>query len=177
VVQVFATRQAQIVFEGDFVTNVTDRFAPGSAAPEFFPYPPDVADTPPPLVVGGDVAALLNDTEGGRELIAWLDQPDSMQPWIDRGGYLSPNLLVQPDRYRTTSAQQIAARFQQAREFRFDLSDQVVGRLGGGPGRGLWRILQEFFRAASMSPSGAARASAVRKTQAELVAASRAVDS
>jgi hypothetical protein len=171
VVQVFATRRAELVFEGDFVASVASRFA-GPTAPRTFRFPP--VSGPPPLVVGGDVAALLNDTDAGRELIAWLDRGESMDPWITRGGFLSPNTTVPVERYPTELARASARQLATAEAVRFDLSDQVGGRLGGGQGRGMWRILQDFFRAvAGRRDVPGAVADAVEQAQAQLVEAGR----
>jgi ABC-type glycerol-3-phosphate transport system substrate-binding protein len=169
VVQVFATGRADLVFEGDFVARVIARFG-GGHEPGTFPFP--AVDGPPPLVVGGDMAALLKDSPGGRELISWLDRPESMYPWIARGGFLSPNMRVPLDRYPTRLARDVAQQLASAPEVRFDLSDQVGGGLGGGQGRGMWRILQEFFGAVTAPGNGA---DAVRRAQRQLDAAARQV--
>jgi hypothetical protein len=177
VVRVFGDRSASLVFEGDFVTVVADRFNPRpAAAPDFFAFPQKERRATPeaqvrrPLVVGGDVAALLNDTPPGKALIRWLDDPAWMMPLVQRGGFLSPKSTVTDQSYPPGVARRIARQFLDAEAVYFDLSDQFVGRLGGGPGRGMWRILQEFFRAVTWSASS--RASAVRDTRHELMAAS-----
>lgn len=172
VVQVFATHRADLVFEADFVSSVIDSFAGASTPRLTFPFPPVVNPAGPPLVVGGDVAALLTDRPEARQLIEWLDRPDSMDPWIDRGGgFLSPNLKVEPRRYRTALATQLAGELQQKQnELRFDLSDQVTGRLGGGQGRGMGRILQDFFGAVA---TGRSPDAAVRRAQDQLIEASQ----
>ncbi|HET8680538.1 MAG TPA: extracellular solute-binding protein [Micromonosporaceae bacterium] len=168
VVQVFATpRRADLVFEGDFVSSVVGRFAEGSV--DTFRFPPVTGDTPP-LVVGGDVAARFTESEGAKELVNWLALPDSMVPWITRGGFLSPNRMVPNAWYSDLLTRHLADELQLAKEVRFDLSDQLTGRLGGGQGRGMWRILQDFFGAVA---TGQDRDAAVRRAKNQLVAASR----
>ena len=171
VVEVFANRSAGIVFEGDFVAAVIDRFQAAGRVPEppeLFRFPP-ITTAKPPLVVGGDVATLLSDSRGGMELIQWLADGRSVRPWLPRGGFLSPNTAIQLTDYRTPLGKELATQLRSASEVHFDLSDQVGGRLAGGQGRGMLRILPEFF--ADASRPGADRDRAVRRAQDQLALA------
>ncbi|HET8659435.1 MAG TPA: ABC transporter substrate-binding protein [Micromonosporaceae bacterium] len=168
VAQVFATCRADLVFEGDFVGSVVSRFTRKPAKTFFFP--PLSTDQPLPPVVGGDVAARFTDSRKAEELIRWLAEAGSMRPWISQGGFLSPNKQVPLDWYPNELTRKLAVQLYDANEVRFDLSDQLTGRLGGGQGRGMWRILQDFFGAVA---AGQNQNAAVRLAQKQLDAASR----
>src|SRR5262249_2751025 len=99
-----------------------------------------------PLLVGGDAAVILKGSRYGRDLVAWLTEPDSFTPWIRAGGYLSPNLRIPKEAYRGGLTSQLADELQKPDGIlRFDLSDQLRGSLGGPGGLGIWKILQDFF--------------------------------
>jgi len=152
VLQVFGTKTALTVFEGDFVTSVIGRFAePGDPQPEFFPFPaPAAVEGEQPLVVGGDAAVLLNDSQGAADLLAWLTEPDSFAPWMAAGGFLIPNQKAHDaHRYHDPLQRRLAQQLLDATEPRFDLSDLLSGTLGGADGQGSWRFLQDFFLAAT----------------------------
>jgi ABC-type glycerol-3-phosphate transport system substrate-binding protein len=167
VIDVFANRRAGMVFEGDFVASLVERLRQAGRLREparLFPFPP--LNGPPPLVVGGDVAALLTRSRGGKKLIEWLAQPSSLSDWIRLGGFLSPNRTVPADWYPTEQTQHLAEQLHNATSVHFDLSDQLGGRFAGGESRGMFQILPEFL--AAVSARGADRAAAVERTQAQL---------
>lgn len=157
VVQVVAEHRAAMVFEGDFVGIVADRFRPAGQPPlATFRFPRLGPAQPYPLLVGGDAAVVLRRGAGrvadrnaaaGQNLVDWLTGPvRPFTPWIRAGGYLSPNLLVSPTAYGGGLASQLATDLQTATSsLRFDLSDQLRGSLGGPDGQGMWKILQDFF--------------------------------
>jgi len=146
VIQVFATQTADLIFEGDFVASVASAFHREGAEDglRFLPFPRgDVAS--PPLVVGGDVAVLLRDSEPGQQLMSWLARPESFRPWLRRPGFLSP-YPVNSDWYESPISRTLAQQLHSGeRRLHFDLSDRLRGPLTGGDGAGLWRILQDFF--------------------------------
>jgi ABC-type glycerol-3-phosphate transport system substrate-binding protein len=157
VVQVVAEHRAAMVFEGDFVGIVADRFRPAGQPPlATFRFPRLGPAQPYPLLVGGDAAVVLRrgtgraadrNTAAGQDLVDWLTGPERpFTPWIRAGGYLSPNLLVPPAAYGAGLPGRLAADLQTATSsLRFDLSDQLRGSLGGPDGQGIWKILQDFF--------------------------------
>lgn len=166
VFDVFASDRAGMLFEGDLVAAVVDRLRREGRlreSPLVFRFP--AAEGPPPLVVGGDVAALMTESPGSRALIQWLARPGSMDSWIRRGGFLSPNMHTPPDRYPTTLARMLAAEIR-TEEVHFDLSNQLAGRLGSSQARGLAQILTEFFVAVSMP--GGDRPALIERVQGQL---------
>ena len=153
VIQVFATGTALAVFEGDFVAAVIDRFAAeGQPAPGFFRFPsPTGRSRDRPLVVGGDAAVLLRDSDGARELLHWLTDADTFAPWLRAGGFLAPNVLAHEAEHYHDDVQRLLAQelLTAGDNLRFDLSDLLAVPLGGGEGQGIRRLLQDFFVAAT----------------------------
>jgi ABC-type glycerol-3-phosphate transport system substrate-binding protein len=145
VIQVAAEGRAAMVVEGDFVAGVADNFRRAGAAPLTAVRFPRVNGVQP-LLVAGDAAVVFAGSHAGHDLVEWLTGPDTFQPWIDSGGYLSPNLRIPADAYGDGLAAGLADQLQTATgALRFDLSDQLRGSLGGPDGLGIWKILQDFF--------------------------------
>jgi ABC-type glycerol-3-phosphate transport system substrate-binding protein len=138
-------RRASMVLEGDFVAAVADKFArPGSPVLASARFPR--VDGVQPLLVAGDAAVVFEGSASGRDLVDWLTGSAPFQPWIDSGGYLSPNLQIPDDAYGSSPAAGFARELRNATgTLRFDLSDQLRGSLGGPDGLGVWKILQDFF--------------------------------
>jgi ABC-type glycerol-3-phosphate transport system substrate-binding protein len=138
-------RRAAMVLEGDFVAGIADQFRPAGSPPLTAVRFPSVSGVQP-LLVSGDVAIVFDGSAAGHELVDWLTGPESFQPWITSGGYLSPNLSIPAGAYGTGLAARLAAELRAATvTLRFDLSDQLRGSLGGPDGLGIWKILQDFF--------------------------------
>jgi len=173
VFEVFAECRSTMVFEGDFVGAVITRLDTAGRLCEqadVFRFPA-IAGAPP-LVVGGDVAARLSESQGSAELLQWLSKPESLSGWVAQAGFLSPNLTVPLSTYLGRD-RLLAQQFHDAEAPLFDLSDQLGGRLSAGQGRGLPRILTEFFR--EVTEPGARRASAISTAHARLREAARGV--
>jgi hypothetical protein len=144
VIQVAQGRAAMVV-EGDFVAAVADKFRPAGAAPLAATRFPSISGVQP-LLVAGDAAVVFRGSAAGHDLVEWLTGSTPFQPWIDGGGYLSPNTLIEVDAYPAGLTRQLATELQTAAgTLRFDLSDQLRGSLGGPDGLGIWKILQDFL--------------------------------
>jgi alpha-glucoside transport system substrate-binding protein len=166
VVDVCNRGRAAMVVQGDFAYPVIGRYAgPPPVRMSWFPFP-----APPggrrPVVAGGDIAVLLRQSRAGEDLITWLASAEAAEIWAEEGGFISVHRGVNRDVYPPAYTQALLDEVRDGMDGRvaFDLSDQLTGRLGGGDGRGLWRVLQDFL--AEVAAGG----SAVRP------AAERAVD-
>ncbi|MFE4664214.1 ABC transporter substrate-binding protein [Streptomyces sp. NPDC056716] len=137
--------KAGMVFEGDFVqVNIAETDAQVGTDAKVFPFPA-VGDTAP-VVSGGDAAVILEDSEAAQALATFLASPDAATVQAKLGGYLSPNKNVDSSAYpndvqRKTAEALVAA----GDDFRFDMSDQAPQAFGGTPGKGEWKILQDFL--------------------------------
>ncbi|MEJ3745912.1 extracellular solute-binding protein [Actinomycetes bacterium KLBMP 9797] len=156
VIQVVGSRRARMLFEGDFVSAVAQRFQ-GDEAPRTFRFPAFAGRRP--LVVGGDAAVVLRESAGGHDLVRWLAGPDAFRPWLARGGFLSPNRHIPYDHYPAGLARELAGTIREPEgKLHYDLSDQLAGSLTGFDGLGTWKILQDFFAAVTAPKPDVARA-------------------
>ncbi|WP_432133328.1 MULTISPECIES: ABC transporter substrate-binding protein [unclassified Streptomyces] len=153
--------KSAMVYEGDFVqVNIAQTKAKVGEQAKVFPFPS--VGGAAPVVSGGDAAVILKDSEGAQALATWLASPDAAQIQAKLGGYLSPNKNVDASVYPNDVQRRIAeALVASGDDFRFDMSDQTPQAFGGTPGKGEWKILQDFLK----NPSD------VAGTQAKLEAA------
>ncbi len=140
--------KAGMVFEGDFVAvNVTaDTDAEIGTDAKLFPFPA-VGGGDAPVVTGGDAAVVLKDTKGAQALLTFLASPDAARIWAQEGGFLSPNKNLASSAYPNDVVREIADALIDAGDgFRFDMSDQAPQAFGGTPGKGEWKVLQDFLK-------------------------------
>ncbi|MET9814242.1 ABC transporter substrate-binding protein [Streptomyces sp. NPDC006355] len=137
--------KAAMVAAGDFAqVNIPQNMKVGTDA-KVFPFPA-VGDSGP-VVSAGDAAVILEDSKGAQALATWLASPDAAQIQAKLGGYLSPNKNVPNSAYPNAVQQRIAKSLIDAGDdFRFDMSDQAPQAFGGTPGKGEWKILQDFLK-------------------------------
>ena len=62
------------------------------------------------------------------------------------GGFTSPNNGVDASNYPDDTSRQIADALVNAKNFRFDMSDQAPSAFGGTSGSGEWKILLDFYQ-------------------------------
>jgi alpha-glucoside transport system substrate-binding protein len=138
--------KAGMVFEGDFVqVNIGETEAKVGTDAKVFPFPA-VGDTPP-VVSGGDAAVILEDSKAAQALATFLASPDAAGIQAKLGGYLSPNKAVDSSAYPNEVQRKMAEALVEAGDdFRFDMSDQAPQAFGGTPGKGEWKILQDFLK-------------------------------
>ncbi|MEV1003668.1 hypothetical protein [Nonomuraea sp. NPDC050202] len=161
ILDVFSYRTADVVAAPDFALPVIELYG-GRDVARHFPFPQH-GNGPSPLVVGGDVAvAMRGGGQDAVDFVNWLTRPrasgerDALTDWVDEGGFLTP--------YRAPSHPLLRAPAQalsRAENRHYDLSDRLIGRLEGGDGRGLWRVLTELFTdvtAGTVAPATAAAA-------------------
>lgn len=135
-----------MVFEGDFVSiNIAQTEAKIGTDAKVFPFPAVGADSP--VVTGGDAAVALKDSKGAQALLTWLASADAAKIWAEAGGFISPNKSLDtaayPNDVQRTMAEALVAA---GDDVRFDMSDQAPQSFGGTPGKGEWKILQDFLK-------------------------------
>ena len=153
---------AAMVFEGDFVASEVAK-TPSEVGKQAksFRFPPIGPSTTNPSATaqlvgggpastagdatGGDVAVLMRDDPEARKLLRFLATPEAAEPWMQAGGFLSPNRSANLDLYPDDGTRGVATGLVEARSLSFDLSDQLPVAFGGTPGQGMWRILQDFL--------------------------------
>ena len=150
ITQVWASDSPQgaMLMEGDFVggiiTGETDAELGTDA--DFFDFP-SIDGSEPAVVGGGDIAGLLDDTEGGRALIAFLATPEAAEIWAAEGGFISPMTTVELSAYGDDISRRAAEALQAAGDsVRYDLSDLQPTEFGATTGQGMWGIMIDFLR-------------------------------
>ncbi|HEY9441386.1 MAG TPA: carbohydrate ABC transporter substrate-binding protein [Streptomyces sp.] len=138
--------KAAMVYEGDFVAiNIAQTKAKIGTDAKVFPFPAVGAESP--VVTGGDAAVALKDTKGAQALLTWLASTDAAQIWARAGGFVSPNKALDFSAYPNDVQRKIAqALIAAGNNVRFDMSDQAPQSFGGTPGKGEWKILQDFLK-------------------------------
>ncbi|MFJ8074623.1 ABC transporter substrate-binding protein [Streptomyces sp. NPDC096176] len=138
--------KAAMVFEGDFVTvNIGQTDAKIGTDAKVFPFP--AVGAKPPVVTGGDAAVALKDSKGAQALLTFLASPDAAAIQAAAGGFISPNKSLDVAAYPNDVQREIAkALIASGDDFRFDMSDQMPQSFGGTPGKGEWKILQDFLK-------------------------------
>lgn len=141
-----ATPEAAMVFEGDFVgVNIGETEAKLGTDAKVFPFP--AVGPEAPVVTGGDAAVALRNSEGAQALLAFLASPDAARIQAAAGGFVSPNKALELSAYPNQVQRGIAkALIDAGDDVRFDMSDQMPQAFGGTPGRGFWKILQDFLK-------------------------------
>jgi hypothetical protein len=137
-----------IIFEGDFVGGVIsgETDAQVGTDADFFDFP-SIDGSEPVVLGGGDLAVLLDDTEGGRALIEYLATPEAAEVWAAEGGFISPNTAVDPSVYPDEQSQRAAEALVEAGDsVRYDMSDLQPTEFGATSGQGMWGILIDFLR-------------------------------
>ena len=140
--------QGAIVFEGDFVGGVIEGETDSKVGTDadFFDFP-SIDGSPPAVMGGGDIAVLLDDTEGGQALIRYLASPEAGEIWAGIGGFISPNKNVSLDAYGDDVARRAAEAFQEAGDsVVYDMSDLQPTEFGATTGQGIWGIFTDFLQ-------------------------------
>jgi alpha-glucoside transport system substrate-binding protein len=148
VTQMFADPpEGAMLFEGNFVGGVINGETKSKVGPDadFFDFP-SIDGSAPAVMGGGDLAALLKDSEGGREMIKFLATPEAAEVWAGLGGYISPNKNVDVSAYTDPIDQRAAQALIDAGDsVRYDLSDLQPTEFGATTGQGIWGILTDFM--------------------------------
>jgi alpha-glucoside transport system substrate-binding protein len=85
-----------------------------------------------PVLAGGDLALLLNDTPAARQTMEFLAQEDFGEEWAQAGGWLSPHVGFDQENYPTEVEKALGAIGAEADILRFDASDLMPGAVGTG---------------------------------------------
>ncbi|NDJ53807.1 MAG: carbohydrate ABC transporter substrate-binding protein [Chloroflexi bacterium] len=96
-----------------------------------FYFPPIDPALGRPALVAGDLYAMFNDRPEVRQLMTYLSTAESMRPWVESGGALSPHRGASLDWY-SGADRAYAAILSQATVTRFDGSDLMPGEVGAG---------------------------------------------
>ena len=99
---------------------------------DIFPLPPINEEFGLPILVGGDVVAMFNDTPAARKLMQYLASIKPHEVSAQLGGYISPHRGVSLEVYPDPVSRQQAEILLNADLIRFDASDIMPGTVGTG---------------------------------------------
>lgn len=93
------------------------------------------------LVVVGSLAVGTNERTETSQFLHYLAQPQSVEPWVQAGGFISPNLALPSADYPTSVSRTEAELLINAPALRGDLSDQLPPNLNTYLGEQLREML------------------------------------
>ena len=151
-------------YEGDFLGGIiaSDAGAKVGTDINFFDFP-SINNSPSAVVGGGDAAVLFTNNPAAKELIKYLASPQAPIPWIEAGGFSSPNKAVNSADYPDDVTRRSATALANASVFRFDMSDLAPAAFGGTTGQGEFKAFQDFFK----SPSNISGVTSYLESQAK----------
>lgn len=94
--------------------------------------PPAEAGGENPVLGGGDMVTLLNDTESARKVVNYLAETDAGNEAAPNSSFLSPHKDFDVSLYPTELTKQVADIAYTSDAFLFDGSDQMPGVVGAG---------------------------------------------
>lgn len=117
----------------DFWPEENDQplYKPGVDA-DFFYLPPIDPQYGKPVEGSGDLAVMFSDRPEVRAAMQFLATPEAFKPWIEQGGFVSPNKNVALDWYTNPVDAGQAKILNEATVLRFDASDSMPKEVGSG---------------------------------------------
>jgi alpha-glucoside transport system substrate-binding protein len=104
---------------------------------------PGVTDTPPPLLVSGELAAAFNDEPEVAALMEFLATPQAGEGWAELGGFISPHEDFDDSHYGSEIDKAVGRIVRDAQVVRFDGSDMMPAVVGTGT---FWQAMRVFIR-------------------------------
>lgn len=95
---------------------------------DFFFFPPIDDEYGSPMLGSADLFVMFNDSEGARQLMDFLTQPEALTGWLEGGGSgIATNREFPAENYPDELTRRAAELLGQATAFRFDGSDLMPG--------------------------------------------------
>ena len=137
---------ASMLLEGIFVPGVVESPLTYPDGYNSFPFP-SIDDSPGSIITDGNFIVMLRDSPAAQALATYLASPEAAQIWVERGGYITYNLGVDPSSYPDPVYQETATAISEGavEVVKFDLSDLQPGAFGATTGQGLWKLFQDFI--------------------------------
>lgn len=126
---------AEMFYEGGFVRTYAKQEFPDLECGEdytFFVFPQIDPANGYPIIGGGDLAVVFNDTPEVRAFMQFIASPEGATAWVtaETGAIISPNRGVNISAYRDTCSALVAQQIRNAETFVFDGSDVTTGIFG-----------------------------------------------
>lgn len=119
--------------QGSFIPNfITEGTGVKLSDIGLFGFPPATAGGENPVLGGGDLAVLLNDSKNARQVMKWMSDPELGVDAAPKSSFISPHTNFDLSLYPDELTAQMAKVAYDASAFRFDGSDQMPGEVGAG---------------------------------------------
>jgi len=128
-----ATPKCMLYKQGSFITGFFPKAVQADLDNQVgvFYFPPAKTGGEKPILGGGDMAVLLKDSAGAREVMKMLGDKTIGEPAMGTS-FLSPHKDFDVTKYKGTIAQDVAKITYSSSIFLFDGSDQMPGAVGAG---------------------------------------------
>jgi alpha-glucoside transport system substrate-binding protein len=120
---------------------------------DFFYFPPIDEAMGRPVLGGGTVVGMGQDTPATRKFFEWLQSPLSHELWAAQAGFLSPHSGMNLDSYSSAPLRGQAEILLNSDVFAFDGSDLMPGAIGAGT---FWTAMVDYVNGASAEDVAAA---------------------
>lgn len=124
-------KQGSFITSPDFLGGAAAKAGPIDETLGVFYFPPQTAGGEKPMLGGGDMAVLLNNSAGAAEVMKLLGDKSIGEKAMD-SSFLSPHKDFDTSLYKGAIAQQVAQITYDSSIFLFDGSDQMPGAVGAG---------------------------------------------
>ncbi len=85
-----------------------------------------------PVLGGGTLFAITNDSEAAQAFVRYLQTPEAHEIWMGLAGFLTPHTGVDESKYANDTLRKLGGILANATTFRFDGSDLMPGAIGAG---------------------------------------------
>ncbi|MFT2112578.1 ABC transporter substrate-binding protein [Marinomonas sp. 2405UD68-3] len=85
-----------------------------------------------PVLGGGTLVSITNDSKGARSFIDFIRSPIAHELWMAQTGFISAHVKANPELYSSEAAKKQGEILRYATTFRFDASDLMPGKIGSG---------------------------------------------
>jgi alpha-glucoside transport system substrate-binding protein len=114
---------------------------------DFFYFPPIDPQWGSPVLGGGTLLAITNDTPGAQALVSFLSTALANELGASQAGFLGAHKGMNPDAYQTDIQRKQGQILVNADVFRFDGSDLMPGAIGAGA---FWTAMVDYTNGASV---------------------------
>ncbi len=120
--------------QGSFITGFfpEEILADLDANVGVFGFPPAEAGGDNPVIGGGDMATLLNDSDNAKKVMGYLAETDIGNDAASSSSYISPHSDFDDSLYANDLVRSYAKVLTESTGFLFDGSDQMPGEVGAG---------------------------------------------
>lgn len=133
--------KAWLHHQGNFITSFFPNNLVAGVDYDFFYMPGLDPKYGKPVLVAGDIYAMLVDRPEVRAVMQYFATGDSVKSWVQAGGAISPHKDSKLEWYTDPVSRKVAETIQNATSVRFDGSDLMPGAVGAGS---FWREITAY---------------------------------